>query len=234
MTNTVSLVEPSARLQAVPVWQRVLDLLREECNDYFGLTILDAADYEGFFDGYVQIAVPDELRENWIRSHYGDILNKALSQVLGSEYVGFRIRIVAPEKQVVTPKAAPVFPVIPRAVQKPQPKKVIRRKLSLYAGYTFENFVEGDCNFTACEACKSVAENPGDPALNPLFVYGKSGLGKTHLLQAVAAQMQKAKAHTRIVYCHAYDFLRDATAMSKALSVKSGNVRELAEEFQEK
>ena len=111
---------------------------------------------------------------------------------------------------------------------------MIRRKLSLYAGYTFENFVEGDCNFTACEACKSVAENPGDPALNPLFVYGKSGLGKTHLLQAVAAQMQKAKAHTRIVYCHAYDFLRDATAMSKALSVKSGNVRELAEEFQEK
>ena len=234
MTNTVSLVEPTARLQTVPVWQRVLDLLREECNDYFGLTILDAADYEGFFDGYVQIAVPDELRENWIRSHYGDILNKALSQVLGSEYVGYRIRIVEPEKLALTPKAAPVIPVIPRAVQKPQPKKVIRRKLSLYAGYTFENFVEGDCNFTACEACKSVAENPGDPALNPLFVYGKSGLGKTHLLQAVAAQMQKFKVKSRIVYCHAYDFLRDATAMSKALSVKSGNVRELAEEFQEK
>lgn len=234
MTNTVSLVEPSARLQAVPVWQRVLDLLREECNDYFGLTILDAADYEGFFGGYVQIAVPDELRENWIRAHYGDILNKALAQVLGSEYVGYRIRIVEPEKQALTPKAAPVFPVVPRVVQKPQLKKVIRRKLSLYAGYTFENFVEGDCNFTACEACKSVAENPGDPALNPLFVYGKSGLGKTHLLQAVAAQIQKSRAHTRIVYCHAYDFLRDATAMSKALKYKIGNVRELAVAFQEK
>lgn len=233
MTNTVSLVEPTARLEAVPVWQRVLDLLREECNDYFGLTILDAAEYEGFFDGYVQISVPDELRENWIRSHYGDILNKALSQVLGSDYMGYRIQVVEPKKLEEAPKVA-VLPVIPRPVQKPRPKKVIRRKLALYAGYTFENFIEGDCNFTACEACKSVAENPGDPALNPLFVYGKSGLGKTHLLQSVAASIQKNKPATRVVYCHAFDFLRDATAMSKALQYKVGNARELALAFQEK
>jgi chromosomal replication initiator protein len=104
----------------------------------------------------------------------------------------------------------------------------------LYAGYTFENFIEGDCNFTACEACKSVAEKPGDPALNPLFVYGKSGLGKTHLLQSIAGQMLKGNSQIRVVYCHAYEFLRDATAMSKALDAKLGNVRELAYAFQEK
>ncbi len=233
MTNSVSLIELNAD-SAESVWQRVQDRLREECNDYFGLTILDAVVYEGFFDGHVQLTVPDELRENWIKSHYGDILNKAFAEVLGSDYIDYSIRIAENEKPVQQKRVAPVAPLIPR-VAVSRPKKVIpRRKLSLYAGYTFENFVEGECNFTACEACKSVAENPGDPALNPLFVYGKSGLGKTHLLQAVAAQMQKAKAGTRIVYCHAYDFLRDATAMSKALKFKIGNVRELAVAFQEK
>lgn len=229
------MVEPSARIEAVSVWQNVLDLLREECNDNFGLTIFDTVEYEGFFDGCVQIIAPDDLRENWIRSHYGEILDKTLSRVLGPEYAGFRIRIAEPKKMAMLPEASPVSPVIPRPVKRIQTQKVIRRKLSLYAGYTFENFIEGDCNFTACEACKSVAENPGDPALNPLFVYGKSGLGKTHLLQSIAAQVQKSsKGRSHIVYCHAYDFLRDATAVSKALNLKTGNVRELAEEFQEK
>ena len=104
----------------------------------------------------------------------------------------------------------------------------------MYSGYTFENFIEGDCNSTACEACKSVAENPGDPALNPLFVYGKSGLGKTHLLQSIAAQIVKTKPDTRVIYCQAFDFVHDATAMYKALKLKTGNVRELATAFQDK
>ena len=183
----------------------------------------------------MQLTVPDELRENWIKSHYGSILNKAFASVLGSGYLDYSIRIVEPEKTLLEKNAAPVAPLIPRPAQVERPKKAVpRRKLSLYAGYTFENFIEGDCNFTACEACKSVAENPGDPALNPLFVYGKSGLGKTHLLQSIAAQLHKANARSRIVYCHAYDFLRDATAVYKALKNHSGNVRELATAFQEK
>ena len=213
------------------VWQLVLERLREVCNDYLGLPILDAVCYEGFFDGRVQLSVPNELCENWIKSHYGDILHKAFSEVLGTSYVDFSIRIVEPEKTAPV-KVARVVPPIP--VEKPRPKKVGRRKLALYADYTFENFIEGDCNSTACEACKAVAEKPGDPDLNPLFVYGKSGLGKTHLLQSVAAHIQKNKPQTRVVYCHAYEFLRDATAVSKALKAKFGNARELAVAFQEK
>ena len=231
MTNTVSLVESQA-FSPRSVWNQVLDCLRNECNDYFGLTILDAVNYDGFFDGRVKLSVPDELRENWIKSHYGDILDKAFSNVLGSSYVDYSISIVEPEKTAQPVKVARVAPPLP--VAKPKPKRVVRKKLALYADYTFENFIEGDCNSTACEACKAVAEKPGDPALNPLFVYGNSGLGKTHLLQSVAARIQKDKPETRVVYCHAYEFLRDATAMSKALKAKFGNARELALAFQEK
>ena len=226
MTNVVSLVE-----SGISVWQAVLERLRVDCKDYLGLDMLDIVSYDGFADGVVQLSVPDEFRENWIKSHYADIMHKAFSSVLGSSFVDFSIRIVPQvENKVVFPRVAPVAPMV---VERPK-KRAARVKLSLYAGYTFENFIEGDSNFTACEACKAVAEKPGDPALNPLFVYGKSGLGKTHLLQSIAAYMLKARPQTKVVYCHAYDFLSDATAVSKALKAKTGNVRELANAFMEK
>ena len=230
MTNSVALLNSESS-----VWQLTLDRLREECNDYFGLAILDTVGFEGVFDGVVQLSVPDELRENWVKAHYADIMRKAFSEVLGESFVDFKISIAASEKsvQVMSTPAAPKLPVV-RPARVAAKKRAPRLKLSLYAGYTFENFIEGDCNFTACEACKSVAEKPGDPALNPLFVYGKSGLGKTHLLQSIAGQMLKSNSQIRVVYCHAYEFLRDATAMSKALDAKLGNVRELAYAFQEK
>ena len=124
MTNTVSLVELNAQ-SATSVWQQVQERLREKCNDYFGLTILDAVGYEGFFDGRVELTVPDELRENWIKSHYGDLLNNAFSEVLGSEYINYVIRIVEPEKTLVEKVSTPVAPLIPRPVaQVERPKKV--------------------------------------------------------------------------------------------------------------
>ena len=232
MTNSVALLNSETS-----VWQLVLDRAHIKCNDYLGLEILDMVGYEGFFDGYAQITVPDEFRRDWVNAHYADVLRTAFSEVLGESFVDFKISIAASEKNVqvmstpAAPKLPPVRPALARVAAK---KRAPRLKLSLYAGYTFENFIEGDCNFTACEACKSVAEKPGDPALNPLFVYGKSGLGKTHLLQSIAGQMLKSNSQIRVVYCHAYEFLRDATAMSKALDAKLGNVRELAYAFQEK
>ncbi len=230
MTNTVSLID-----SVVSLWQQVMERVRIECDDYLGVTILDTVEYKGVEEGVVLLTVPDELRKVWINSHYSDILRKAFSSVMGSAFVDFRIEVAQVEKasrRVDEVKRVPLF-LAPTVAKTPR-KKPFRVKLSLYAGYTFDNFIEGECNFTACEACKTVAEVPGDPGLNPLFVYGKSGLGKTHLLQSIAAQIQQKKDHTRVVYCHAYDFLRDATAMSKALKLKTGNVRELALAFQEK
>ena len=230
MTNSVALLNSESS-----VWQLVLDRAHVECNDYLGLEILDMVGYQGLFDGYAHITVPDEFRRDWVNAHYAGVLRTAFSEVLGDSFVDFKISIAAAEKNaqaMTTPAASKIPPM--RASRAAAPKKRPRNKLALYAGYTFENFIEGDCNSTACEACKSVAENPGDPALNPLFVYGKSGLGKTHLLQSIAAQIVKTKPDTRVIYCQAFDFVHDATAMYKALKLKTGNVRELATAFQDK
>lgn len=227
MSNTVSIFDV-----VESPWQSVLELVHRECNDYFGLTILDTVGFEGISDGYALLTVPDELRENWVNAHYGDILRKAFKSVFGTEFTDYRIRRIAQAEPVPEMRFTAPVPPIPVVRQ----KRVVKRrpKLNLYPQYTFENFVEGECNSTAYKACKSVSENPGDPGLNPLFVYGASGLGKTHLLQSIAASIQKNRPSAKIVYCHAFDFLRDATAVAKALKLKTGNVREIASAFQEK
>lgn len=222
--NTISLLD----VVASP-WQSVLKAVRAECND-FGMAIFDAVGYEGFFDGYACLTVPDSFRETWLNSHYGDLLRRAFSQVIGSDFVDYKIRLLAPSAAVPEMKLGPSAPA-PVRMARPAVKKVIRQKLDLYARYTFENFVEGECNATALRACEAVVEKPGDKDMNPLLVYGASGLGKTHLLQAIAARLQETKPEFKIVYRQAYDFLRDSVAIGEA-SYKGD--KELAYELKEK
>lgn len=67
------------------------------------------------------------------------------------------------------------------------------------AEYTFERFVKGDGNLLACSACQAVAESPGQ-AYNPLFIYGKVGLGKTHLLHAIGNYVLREQPWQRVIY----------------------------------
>ena len=72
--------------------------------------------------------------------------------------------------------------------------------------YTFDNFVEGDCNRLARSASIAVAKNPGKTAFNPLFIYGHSGLGKTHLVQAIGIEVKKNKPEKTVLYVNANKF----------------------------
>ncbi|NMP17839.1 chromosomal replication initiator protein DnaA [Thalassotalea sp. HSM 43] len=79
--------------------------------------------------------------------------------------------------------------------------------------YTFDNFVEGKSNQLARAAASQVADNPGQ-AYNPLFIYGGTGLGKTHLLHAVGNGILRNKPNAKIAYMHSERFVQD---MVKAL-----------------
>ncbi len=77
------------------------------------------------------------------------------------------------------------------------------------AALTFENFVIGDSNRLAYSMAVAVAENPGKSTLNPLFIYGKSGLGKTHLLRAIQNYILETKPTMRVVYIDASEFITE-------------------------
>ena len=89
----------------------------------------------------------------------------------------------------------------------------MRRHISDTHKHTFDNFVEGKSNQLARAAARQVADNPGG-AYNPLFLYGGTGLGKTHLLHAVGNGIMARKANAKVVYMHSERFVQD---MVKAL-----------------
>lgn len=86
--------------------------------------------------------------------------------------------------------------------------QTLLRKIKLNPKYTFENFVRGPSNQFALAACYNVAENPGK-TYNPLFIYGATGLGKTHLIQAVGNHLVKVNANSTVAYVSSERFMNE-------------------------
>jgi len=108
---------------------------------------------------------------------------------------------------------APPAGLAPEEVVNSSPTEVSTHKSHVNPNYTFDNFVEGKSNQMARAAATQVALNPGDP-YNPLFLYGGTGLGKTHLIHAVGNEIIAKKPNAKIVYMHSERFVQD---MVKAL-----------------
>ena len=119
------------------------------------------------------------------------------------------------------PQVAPqVQPVVATQPSSPQPPAAtshltgsqIARANGMDTGaaaLTFENFIIGDSNRLAYSMAVSVAESPGKSTLNPLFIYGKSGLGKTHLLRAIQNYILETRPDMRVVYIDAQEFITE-------------------------
>ncbi|QWJ91761.1 chromosomal replication initiator protein DnaA [Providencia rettgeri] len=109
--------------------------------------------------------------------------------------------------------AAPSAPIKPSWDNSAKVQPEVAYRSNVNPKHTFDNFVEGKSNQLARAAARQVAENPGG-AYNPLFLYGGTGLGKTHLLHAVGNSIMEHKANARVVYMHSERFVQD---MVKAL-----------------
>ena len=96
----------------------------------------------------------------------------------------------------------------------------IKHTSSLNPAYNFDNFIEGKSNQLARAAALQVSENPGS-VYNPLFIYGDSGLGKTHLMIAIGNQILEDNPNAKVVYLHSERFVAD---MVKALQTNTMNI----------
>ncbi len=97
----------------------------------------------------------------------------------------------------------------PKQIKSPQTIPGLRKVVvdpQLCFDYTFENFVEGECNRLARAASWSVAMNPGKTSFNPIFIYGDSGLGKTHIAQAMGIEVKKRFPEKNVLYVNAHKF----------------------------
>ncbi len=175
-------MERQIELTAESLWTEVAGRLREALNEttystWFG----DAKGLELSPDTFV-IAAPNDFAKAWIGGHFLELIRAAVREATGEER---EIVLTVRER----PKPAP-----PRVVVE-QPKPLYS---DLNPKYTFDSFVIGSSNRFAHAAALAVAEAPAQ-AYNPLFIYGGTGLGKTHLLQAIA---QYIAAHSTAMSSH--------------------------------
>ena len=147
-------------------------------------------------DGVVYLGVPNQFVKDWLSTKYHKSIMRALrsfsDNVRGIEYN------IAKEEKQKTPSEDALMPSTVRG-ELPLNEHYINRKDNLNPRYTFETFVVGPFNELAHAAAQAVTIKPGI-AYNPLFIYGETGRGKTHLIQAVGNQLKKGAPNKKIFY----------------------------------
>jgi len=186
-------VEKPIELTAEGVWNEISGRLREALNENTFSTWFAEVDAVGITDGEFVLSVPNDFTREWIEGHFLGLIEAALAEVAGERSVRLQIAEQAVEAASAEPKS-----------RDPVPQPV----LSINAKYTFDSFVIGSSNRFAHAAALAVAEAPAQ-AYNPLFIYGGTGLGKTHLLQAVSQYVGEHPGNLSVRYVTSETFMND-------------------------
>lgn len=162
-------MERQVELTAQSLWRDVAARLREALNETTYQTWFGEARGIELSDGTFTIAAPNDFAKAWIAGHFLELIRAAVRESTGEE---LEIVLTVRRRPRPQPRREPV--------EVPKPAHA-----DLSPKYTFDSFVIGSSNRFAHAAALAVAEAPAQ-AYNPLFIYGGTGLGKTHLLQAIA------------------------------------------------
>ena len=151
-------------------------------------------------DGVVLVGVPNQLTRDWLNEKFGKLILKTVRGFVDTvRAVDFTVSKDssrrAPEKVAMQPKSDEL----------PLTDYLVNRSDNLNPRYTFDSFVVGPFNELAYTAGVAVANNPGI-AYNPLFIYGNTGTGKTHLTQSIGAHIKKNSPTKRVFYLTAERF----------------------------
>jgi chromosomal replication initiator protein len=180
------------------IWSRALEGLRGEVPaGTFNLWFADVR-ARTLDDGTLQLRAPSEYVRAWLARHYLDLITRLVAQASGHP-----VQV----DLAVDPTPAAALP--PAEVPVPPAEGPARPSSSFPTRYTFDNFVLGSSNRFAHAAAMAVAEAPPSRAYNPLFIYGGVGLGKTHLLYAIANHMTRLAPNLRAKYVTSEAFVTE-------------------------
>jgi chromosomal replication initiator protein len=199
-------VEDQIELTAESLWSDVSGRLRSALNDttygtWFAHTVGVALD-----DSRFVLGVPNDFTRDWIEGHFLELIGAAIRDITGvARTIELRVMDIsaasaAPveHSEHSAPRVAPVERLVPHRPESG----------GFNAKYTFDSFVIGSSNRFAHAAALAVAEAPAQ-AYNPLFIYGSTGLGKTHLLQAIAQYVSEHSRDMSVRYVTSETFMND-------------------------
>ena len=149
-----------------------------------------------------------ELAAEKLATDYGDKLRSCLNLADAGEITSLSFKYDPQNKvEIVVPKEAEETKAPgPAGTQQPEYSTFVST-MPLIENFTFEEFVRGPSNSFALAAAQGVVNNPGKAAYNPLFIYGGTGLGKTHLMHAIGNELKKRHPQMAICYLTAETFL---------------------------
>lgn len=179
------------------LWQNVLLYCKENINETAFNLWLEPINILSFKDGIAQLEFSNDFRKTTVVGQYGSLIEDAFEKVCGFPVV---VVYLCPEDFISPEKKAE--------------QDLLDLKLDTF---TFDNFIVGPSNKFAYTAAKAVAADPGGQiskgsglsTYNPLFIYGNSGLGKTHLLNAISYEVQRNYPEMKVVYVKSEEFLNE-------------------------
>ena len=191
-------------LSPAEVWKRLLDRARQELPDQTFQAWLEPTEALSIEGSTIFVGAPDQFTADWNDSKHAELLSSYAPIVLGYPLsVAFRVAEERKKRSqmdfFVSPPAAQVKSLPPHNGTSSPP---------LSERYTFDLFVIGKSNELAAAAAHAVSQAPGK-VYNPLFIYGDTGLGKTHLMQAVAHETLLRSPQTRITYVGTEQFMNE-------------------------
>lgn len=181
-------------------WKGCLEDIRERIPEQAYHTWFDGVTLKSLDADAVVLTVPGKFHREWLESKYTDLIRGSIKKQTGK----------SPTIEYMIESASTEGEDLPTMTPKPKiPEKGYHNQTKLNRRYTFDNFIEGKSNQLAKAAAGSVAENPGQTPFNPLLIYSGTGLGKTHLLQAIGNYTAEHNPATKVVYLTSEKFMLD-------------------------
>ncbi len=187
------MTEPYASL-----WDQCLSIIKKNVNEKSFNTWFNPIKPIKYENNVLTIQVPNKFFYDWIEEHFLGILKKSIYQVLGPNgQLEYKIVVEKP-KTIKAPQ-----PFDSNTIKNPfviPGLKKSRIQSNLNPKYTFDTYIEGDCNKIGKSAGDAISKKPGGTAFNPLVIYGGVGLGKTHLAHAIGNSIKERDPDHNVLY----------------------------------
>ncbi len=204
----------------VRLWSECLAVIKDNIPSSAFETWFEPIIPEKWKDNTMIITVPSNFYAEFLEEHYSDLLKQTINRVIGKgTKLAYSIIQEAETQTTVERNSGYVIPVKNASntdTYNPFPGHSNRKFIDpqLNPHYTFDTFVEGNCNKLARSAGLAIAEAPGKNTFNPIFIYGGSGLGKTHLAQAIGWATLEKHPNMKVLYVDANRFQTQFTDAS--------------------
>lgn len=209
------MIEKTSQIVHDGLWKQVCNLVRNHLETESERNQMDR--YFPMFvshelaENVMRIGVAEAIQVEWFSPLYRKAIEKALEE-LGYQGVGVVFEVSQPRNPSVHLKTTfpPAQSFLQRQVSPQQQTPAgMPSTLPLEENYTFENFVTGPSNSFAHAAASAVAKGLGRTSYNPLFIYGGTGLGKTHLMQSIGHSVLKSNPSASVCYITSETFLNE-------------------------